>query len=284
MSSEERADYCVYMHVDKQGIPFYVGSGTKRRALLKEKSKVKGRGTCRGLNYSNKVEALNFDYDVVIVEENLTKQQCLELETKAYNTNSLTLVNHREPNKEIKLDKLFLSKYVAYDESSYTCLRWVVDRSVRGAVSVKAGDVAGTIRNNKWYNVKINGVSYCVHRVIAVLHDLNVSGLVVDHIDGNGLNNRIENLRIVTQAVNSRNRITTNNKSGVVGVILQKSRNNESEKWRAYWQDESITKSKAFAISIHGYEEAFRLACEARENAIRELNERGAGYTERHCT
>ena len=55
-------------------------------------------------------------------------------------------------------------------------------------------------------------------------------GYIVDHINGNGLDNRRENLRIVTQQQNAFNRaIQTNNTSGHKGVSLVK-RNN---KWLA---------------------------------------------------
>jgi hypothetical protein len=43
-------------------------------------------------------------------------------------------------------------------------------------------------------------------------------------------------------------------------------------------------KSKAFSCLKYGDEEALRLALEWRDKTIKEINEQGAGYTERHGT
>lgn len=55
-------------------------------------------------------------------------------------------------------------------------------------------------------------------------------GMVTDHINGNKLDNRRENLRVCTQQENSRNRkIAKHNKCGFKGVIWDDGR----KKWRA---------------------------------------------------
>lgn len=69
-------------------------------------------------------------------------------------------------------------------------------------------------------------------------------GTVTDHIDGNGLNNRRENLRLATKAENGRNsRIRRRNKSGFKGVHLHK----QSGKWRA----RISTGSKLVCLGLH---------------------------------
>lgn len=70
---------------------------------------------------------------------------------------------------------------------------------------------------------------YFMHRMVMGITD---KGLVVDHIDHNGLNNQKNNLRIITQSQNMMNRssLQTNNKSGYQGVCWDKRRN----KWKSY--------------------------------------------------
>lgn len=65
-----------------------------------------------------------------------------------------------------------------------------------------------------------------LHRVIAGVE----SGLEVDHKDGNGLNNRRDNIRSATTAQNQHNqRIAQHNTSGAKGVTWHKRRG----KWQA---------------------------------------------------
>lgn len=60
---------------------------------------------------------------------------------------------------------------------------------------------------------------YYVHRVVwKLVHGVEPDG-IVDHIDGDPSNNKIENLRLVSASVNSRNKVSSiRSKSGYRGV------------------------------------------------------------------
>lgn len=52
----------------------------------------------------------------------------------------------------------------------------------------------------------------------------------IDHIDNNGLNNKLENLRAVTSSINQRNKpLQSSNKTGINGVNWHTS----AKKWQA---------------------------------------------------
>ena len=82
----------------------------------------------------------------------------------------------------------------------------------------------------KYQKIKIKNKTLLLHRVIFLFHHGYLPDFI-DHIDGNCLNNKIENLRPATKAENCRNRsISSTNTSGFKGVSWCKVRN----KWNAY--------------------------------------------------
>ena len=99
-------------------------------------------------------------------------------------------------------------------------LRWKIHRS-----HMHPGDIAGTRLKSAWI-VRIHKQCHSIHRVIWQMHFGPIPhGMVIDHIDGNISNNRVENLRVVTPTINSRNlKLSKRNKSEVPGVSWRKDR------------------------------------------------------------
>lgn len=100
----------------------------------------------------------------------------------------------------------------------------------------KQWDVVGTKTstpscNTEYRQVKLFGNLYKVHRVIWLMKTGKFPDHYIDHIDGNGLNNRWHNLRETTPSQNMMNqRVRADSCTGVKGVSFDKARN----KWYAY--------------------------------------------------
>ena len=104
-------------------------------------------------------------------------------------------------------------------------LVWIKPTSNR----VKVGDVAGKKRKDGYIAVGFYGKTYLLHRLIFMYHHGHMPRLV-DHIDQDVRNNRIENLRAASKRINAINsKLDVRNKSGVRGVSWDK----QSCKWSA---------------------------------------------------
>lgn len=79
------------------------------------------------------------------------------------------------------------------------------------------------IRKNVFYEYNFfKGSPRRTHRLIYLWHH-GFMPTMIDHIDGNTLNNRIENLRAVTSSQNQFNRkINKNNSTGYKGISIMK--------------------------------------------------------------
>jgi hypothetical protein len=80
-----------------------------------------------------------------------------------------------------------------------------------------------------YYHGCVWGKTYRAHRVIWHMNNGRWPKDIIDHIDGNGANNRIENLREVSSSENSRNmKLLLTNTTGFHGVTQR-----EKGKWVA---------------------------------------------------
>jgi len=85
-------------------------------------------------------------------------------------------------------------------------------------------------KSGKQYRrIKLDGKHYLAHRLAFLYVEGEFPPEDVDHIDGDGQNNRWSNLRHVTPVENNRNKRTpSNNTSGVIGVSWQSA----TSKWK----------------------------------------------------
>lgn len=270
-------NYYVYVHkIADTGEIFYVGSGTGHRwRSTSNRSELWHKSTADGYS-SEKIWC-----DLTVNDAREVEELLIEL------IGINNLINKHLPMKTIVLDETVLKQF-KYSENSPSGLVWTVNQP-RGKYNHRIGCPAGSkeSRNSqphRW-RVKPMGInkSIAVHRIVWALHFPISEDKVIDHIDGNPWNNKIENLRAVDMKTNSRNmkkRVT--NISGVTGVHFKRNTSGHTL-WTAIWREEnSKNKSKSFAVEKYGYDEAFRLACEFRKNKIEELRARGFGYTDRH--
>jgi hypothetical protein len=109
-----------------------------------------------------------------------------------------------------------LLQHISYDESSSTYLRWIK----RTGFKISVGDEAFTATSANGYKTgRFLGEQLYAHRVVWFIVFGEWPRNQIDHLDGNRCNNRKENLRSVTQSVNSKNmRMLKTNSSGFTGV------------------------------------------------------------------
>ena len=100
-------------------------------------------------------------------------------------------------------------------------------------------------------------------------HNCKVDYEIVDHINGDTLDDRTVNLREgAIDGTNSKNRrLASNNTSGVTGVCYCKTTNS----YIARWPENNRTRTRAFSCNKYGTVEAKQLACEFRREKDRVL-------------
>jgi len=143
---------------------------------------------------------------------------------------------------------------------------------VRPAQHVHIGDEAGGLlpqTTNTYRRVRIDGWKYYTHRIVWLLNYKVWPDGDIDHIDGNGLNNRIENLRDVPSQENQKNmRMYRTNKSGVTGVYWNKA----TGKWQVMIGVNGKQKHLGYFTDFDEAASAYRKAADA------------LGFTKRHGT
>jgi len=135
-----------------------------------------------------------------------TKRTCADcLSKKRRNSEPLTI---EEAKRVFRYNPETGELFSIQDDGSYKLRNYTNPR----------GDVVVNVRYKKYY----------AHRIIFMLEGIDPTGLQVDHKDGNPSNNRRDNLRLVSNHENQKNRaVPKNNKTGVIGVYKV------GEKWLA---------------------------------------------------
>jgi hypothetical protein len=108
-------------------------------------------------------------------------------------------------------------------------LHWKPRTLSRNRPSALNGEKVGCPNGSGYLTMVHDKRKYYLHQLVFLMHHGYIPSNI-DHIDGNGSNNRIENLRLATVSENMYNtKINTKNTSGFKGVHFNK----QKQKWQA---------------------------------------------------
>lgn len=136
-------------------------------------------------------------------------------------------MSHLETRKaqELLISAEDIRNILSYDPASGLFL-WKVDRSYR----VKAGYKAGHVTPLGYHAIEIAGRKFMAHRLAWLIVSGKWPAFDIDHLNGDRLDNRIENLREASRSENCSNKLSRcDSKSGVKGVFWNK----KLSKWQA---------------------------------------------------
>lgn len=253
-------EHYLYIHrrIDNN-LVFYIGIGKKDRAKRGEKYRNKNwKAICK--------ESGGFIIEYLAT--GLSRDQALLLENNYLDSppKDWKLTNLKKSEKVKNLTALVekVRYYFEYDESSPSCLIW--KNKYKNSQAIIGSSAGHLNKKHGYYEVSLEGCRYYAHRLVYLLfNDKIEDNLVIDHKDNNPSNNKISNLRLVSQSENCRNRLKTpNNKTGIVGVqlIVNKARN---EYFQASYVENGKAKVKLFSVKKLGRDVAFELAKKFRE-------------------
>jgi len=164
-----------------------------------------------------------------------------------------------------QLTQEYLKLVLSYDPLTGV-FKWI-RKTTPTANAIIIGSVAGSVRQHGYISIRINKHQYYAHRLAWFYVYGEWPPKQLDHINHNGRDNRISNLRQATDHINARNKsLLSNNKSGLHGVYWSKRDNN----WRAQ------KKINGKTVYLGSDKSLFEVAC------IRLSWQAKAGYHKNH--
>lgn len=158
-----------------------------------------------------------------------------------------------------KVTQARLQELFTYDAKTGNFF-WKISINPRALV----GDLAGKSSiNNGYRQIGIDKHLYSAHRLVWLWFHGSFPKNQIDHINGIRSDNRIENLRDVSQKINTWNlqKAKKNNKSGYLGVDWKSSH----KKWRAQIRINGVKKQIGLFDSAEEAHDAYLKEKKARE-------------------
>lgn len=134
------------------------------------------------------------------------------------------------------------------------------------AARAREGEEAGSNDGHGYKRIGISGRKIHAHRLAWFIH-YGVWPKVIEHINGDRIDNRIENLRDVNFSDNAKNRKLQKSKSGIAGVF--------HDKKTGRYQVGICVKGRSIHLGMH---DDLEVALKIREAALNAY-----GFHENHC-